>query len=377
MISKAPSRRTNRSGQHGPEPDAPQAPAGRIAGWDIGGVHLKGAVVEAGTVVDAFRIPAALWTGLDALEAAFDRALGRIGPVERHGVTLTGELSDLFEDRVHGVERLVAVAAARLGAIRVYAGRRGFLAAETAAGAAEVASANWHAAAAFVALRRRDALLIDIGSTTTDLVPVADGTVRAAGHTDAERLAAGELLYTGATRTPVMAVAKRVPFAGSWQPLVAEHFATMADVRRVTGELAPDLDLQDTADGRGKSPAESRGRLARMLGRDARDAAEDAWLALARYLGERQLAAVCDAAALVLSRGALRPEAPVVGAGIGRFLTRALSLRLGREHVDFEDLVPMRPDLRAPVAHAAPAVAVALLAEACEPERQGAEAASR
>jgi hypothetical protein len=119
MISKAPSRRTNRSGQHGPEPDPPQAPAGRIAGWDIGGVHLKGAVVEAGTIVDAFRIPAALWTGLDALEAAFDRALGRIGPVERHGVTLTGELSDLFEDRVHGVERLVAAAAARLGPRRL------------------------------------------------------------------------------------------------------------------------------------------------------------------------------------------------------------------------------------------------------------------
>src|ERR671928_1566737 len=131
--------------------DTPQGPAERIAGWDIGGVHLKVAVVEAGTVVDAFRIPAALWTGLDALEAAFDRALGRIGPVRRHAVTLTGELSDLFEDRTHGVERLVAAAAARLGAIRVYAGPRGFLAAEAAAAhAADVASANWHATAALV-----------------------------------------------------------------------------------------------------------------------------------------------------------------------------------------------------------------------------------
>ena len=340
---------------------SPEAVAAeRIAGWDIGGVHLKGAVIEAGTVVDAFRIPAALWTGLDALEVGFDQALGRIGPVRRHAVTLTGELSDLFEDRAHGVERIVAVTAARLGAIRVYAGHRGCLAAEMAAAhAADVASANWHAAAALVASRRRDALLVDVGSTTTDLVPVADGTVRVVGYTDAERLAAGELLYTGATRTPVMAVAHRVPFAGSWQPLVAEHFAT-------------------TADGRGKSPAESRSRLARMLGRDAKDASDEAWLALAHYLGERQLALILDAAALVLSRGTLRPDAPLVGAGIGRFLTQALGLRLGRAHVDFEDLVPMHLDLRASVAHAAPAVAVALLAEAGEgPGRQGAEAASR
>ena len=274
--------------------------------------------------------------------------------------------------------RLVAVAAARLGPVAVYGGRAGFLVPEEAARrAAAVASANWHATAALVALKQADALLVDVGSTTTDLVPVADGTVRAVGYTDAERLAAGELLYTGATRTPVMAVAHRVPFAGSWQPLVAEHFATMADVRRITGELAPDLDLQDTADGRGKSPAESRARLARMLGRDARDASDDAWLGLARYLGERQLAGVLDAAALVLSRGVLRPDAPVVGAGTGRFLTRALSLRLGREHMDFEDLAPVRPECRAAAAHAAPAVAVALLAEACEPERQGADAASR
>ena len=354
--------------------DLDTVPVGRLAGWDIGGAHLKYAVVEDGAVIDAVQLPAPLWQGLDRLETAFDAALARIGPVAGHAVTMTGELSDLFEDRAHGVERLVALAAARLGPVAVYAGRAGFVtAAQAVMQAADVASANWHATAALVALKRRDSFLIDVRSTTADLVPISGGAVCAAGYTDAERLVAGELVYTGVTRTPVMAVCRHVPFAGRRQPLIAEHFATMADVRRLTGELSSDLDQQKTADGRGKSVAESRARLARMVGRDAADAPDAAWLALAHYLGERQLAQLFDAAALVLSRGELAPDAPVVGAGIGRFLTQALSERLGRAHLDFESLIAARADLGQAVAHAAPAAAVGLLLEAARAQAQAAE----
>ena len=96
------------------------------------------------------------------------------------------------------------------------------------------------------------ALFIDMGSTTTDIVPVAE-VVAARGYTDAERLAAGELVYTGLVRGFVMATAERAPFAGGWTPLINENFANMADVHRILGSLPDGADQMTTADGRDKT----------------------------------------------------------------------------------------------------------------------------
>src|SRR5438445_5284271 len=123
--------------------------------------------------------------------------LGISGPgvVQRHAITMTGELADTFSSRREGVECLAMLAARELngGPVSIYAGPAGHVSPEDASRhAGLVASANWHACASFVAVRRRDALFIDMGSTTTDVVPIISGNVAAAGYTDAERLAAGE-----------------------------------------------------------------------------------------------------------------------------------------------------------------------------------------
>lgn len=340
------------------------AAAPDVLGLDVGGAHVKGARVRGGRLVEAFQIAAPTWQGLHRLAAALKETRERSAGVDRIAVTLTAELADAFPSRPAGVAALAEMLAGTFAGLPVviYGGRAGFLPlAAAAAHAGDIASANWHATAALVARRLPEALLVDVGSTTADLVPVAGGAVAARGYGDAERLATGELLYTGATRTPVMAVAGRVPFAGAWQPMMNEHFATMADVRRLTGELDEATDQHATADGRGKSASESRARLARMLGRDAADAPAEAWEAVARHLAERQLVGLGDAAAQVLSTGLLSADAPVVGAGIGDFLTRPLAARLGRRWVAFADLVPADEAARPWATRAAPAVAVALL----------------
>lgn len=339
--------------------------AGRpLAGLDVGGAHVKGARVEGGRVVDAFQLPAPNWTGIDKLENALAEAVRRLGDLPL-AVTITAELSDCFPSRREGVARVCAMVVAAAGGrpVGVYAGRAGFLApAEAPDRPADVASANWHATAALVAARVPEALLVDVGSTTSDVIPVAGGAVAARGYSDAERLAAGELLYTGTTRTFLMAVADRVPFRGVWQPLMNEYFASMADIRRLTGELEEGVDQHRTADGRGTSLEECRERLARMVGRDAEDATEAEWARLARYFAERQARALHDAAEQVLSAGAVAAEAPVVGAGIGAFITRDLARRLGRPWRPFSELFAVADAARDWATRAAPAVAVALLA---------------
>lgn len=337
-----------------------------VIGWDVGGAHLKAARLDAtGRVEEVLQAACPLWQGLDHLHTALDHLHQQLGSAPLHAVTMTGEMADLFPDRAAGVSRIVQAVIGRLpgAAIRFYAGAHGFL---DAGGASRqpraVASANWMASAALVAARQPAALLLDIGSTTTDLIAVRGGRVHAQGTDDATRLVSGELLYTGIVRTPLMALTERVPFAGDWVPLMAEHFATTADLYRILGLLPEGADQHPAADGGAKTVEGSAGRLARMLGHDLGAAPIAEWRRLAAWLVEVQRGRIAAAVARRLSRDILPGDAPVVAAGIGRFLATELANATGRPCLEFSNLIPCDPAAVTRASDCAPAVAVAWLA---------------
>lgn len=337
-----------------------------IIGWDLGGAHLKATRLDGmGRIAGVTQRPCPLWRGLEYLEASVDEALAILGASPRHAVTMTGELADIFPNRYVGVAQLVATMHRKLPAVElsIFAGARGFVAplqAKTVAG--EVASANWLASAQFAARHCEQGIFIDIGSTTTDIIALRDGSARLSGLSDAARLVSDELVYAGVVRTPLMAVAQRVPFAGQWQRLAAEHFATTADVHRLTGNLAAEHDMAETADGAGKTMEDSARRLARMVGRDFEDAPMSAWIALAEFFAGAQLQELRWAVERVVSQGKIECHAPLVGAGAGRFLVRELARQMRRDYLDFADLVEGADEDRAWAAVCAPAYAVAWLA---------------
>jgi uncharacterized hydantoinase/oxoprolinase family protein len=159
-----------------------------------------------------------------------------------------------------------------------------------------------------------------------------------------------------------MGVATRAPFRGQWVSLAREYLATMADVRRILGEPLDDIDLHATADGKGKTLAESTARLARMLGRDRNDGSESDWGTVAAWLREEQLRSIEDGLFQVLSVAALPVTAPVIVAGIGAPDVFRIAHRLGRPAIAFGELAAAAEPLRQSATSAAPAVAVALLA---------------
>jgi probable H4MPT-linked C1 transfer pathway protein len=341
-----------------------------VIGWDIGGAHLKAAAVDAsGHLLAMVQEACPLWQGMDRLHSALDRALERLSPEPccRHAVTMTGELVDLFAGREEGVAALVSAMAERFGTstVSVFAGHDGFQAAGavTPADTARVASANWLASGLWAAANLREALFVDIGSTTTDLLPICEHRVNNRGYTDYERMRYDELVYTGIVRTPVMALAKRVPFEGEWIALMAEHFATTADIYRLTGELPEHADQMPAADNGPKTPAGSIRRMARLFGRDADSAPPGHWRRAAEFLRERQMARIREGMEIQRSRGLLGDEAPFVGAGVGRFLVRELAGRLKHPYLDFSNLFSMSTSqTEFLAADCAPAAAVACLA---------------
>lgn len=336
-----------------------------ILGWDIGGAHLKLALAENAGIVAARQVPCALWQGLDQLRRAIVAGLEGLPDADAHAVTMTGELADLFPDRASGVAAILDLLAEFIprDRIAVYGTDGGFLPIDTAmASPYRVGSANWHGTARCLARSLGDGLLLDIGSTTTDIVPFAAGAVAARGSTDAERLASRELVYTGIVRTPLAAMAPSVPFGGRDVAVMAEYFATAADVHRLAGTLPEGADLHPAADGRGKTQAESRARLARMIGMDAAAAPDTVWRQLARSFVRRQIGQIETAVDRVLSATDLDPKAPIVGAGTGRFIATEIARRLDRPYRSFENAVAVAtPALGAIAADIAPAVAVALL----------------
>lgn len=338
-----------------------------IIGWDLGGAHLKAAHIDAsGKLRQVIQLPCSLWLGLDHLRRAVDEVMAVVpAGIRYHAVTMTGELVDLFDSRIQGVQQLVSVMEEKLAPAELgfYAGRDGFLQPDVVAGSAEkVSSSNWLASASLVAQSVPEALFVDVGSTTSDIVICKDGDVLARGADDYQRLISGELVYTGVVRTPLMAETAKIPFRGEWVPLMAEHFATMADVYRVTDELPLHADQLPSADGGPKTLNASARRLARMLGLDLNAAPMEDWTRVAAYLSELQLQRLVRACELSLSRGLLGQNALLLGAGVGRFLVVKLADRLQRQYTDFASLLDMDYLESGDPADCAPAVAVASLA---------------
>jgi (4-(4-[2-(gamma-L-glutamylamino)ethyl]phenoxymethyl)furan-2-yl)methanamine synthase len=332
-----------------------------VIGWDIGGVHLKAVRAEDGRIVKAAQYASPLRGGIARLREALAEAREEMGGADRNVITMTGELADTFNSRCDGVEELASLAAQELGNVSIYAGPRGYVRPDEARRhSPEVASANWHAAATLIARRLGDAVFIDLGSTTTDVIPIAGGKVVARGYTDSQRLAVGELVYTGLVRGFVMATADRAPLRGLWTPLINENFASMADVHRILGTLPAGADLMATADGREKTVEASRARLARMVGCDASDADDATWLRLAQWFAEAQIRAIADATMLVMS--ACAASTVMIAAGIGTTVIAELARRLQCACTGFDELLDVAPDARMGVRHCAPAAALAWLA---------------
>jgi hypothetical protein len=221
------------------------------------------------------------------------------------------------------------------------------------------AASNWHALAQFAArwIETEVGLLVDIGSTTCDIIPIVAGQPAPRGRTDPERLATGELIYTGVERSPICAVAAKLPWRGKLCRTAHELFATTWDAYLVTGDLPEEPESSHTADGRPATRQHARDRLARTLCADATmfDNA-DAHKA-AEAVAAAQCELICDGLRDVIQ--SLRsPIEAVVISGRGEFLARrAVERVLG--HPTIESL---SKHLGNELSRVAPAHALAVLA---------------
>jgi probable H4MPT-linked C1 transfer pathway protein len=214
------------------------------------------------------------------------------------------------------------------------------------------AAANWLALATYAGrfVPHGPGLLIDLGSTTCDIVPLLDGRPHPLGRTDSARLAAGELVYCGVRRTPLCAIFGLTK--------AAEWFATTADAYVILGDLPEEPDRTDSADGRPLTKTHAQARLARM---ECDEGAAWSWnqtLAFAGQVRDLQVRRIAQSVSQMTARlpGAVQG---VVLAGAGEFLLPAV---LHAASLDLPTRISLAATLGRDLSTAACAHAIAILA---------------
>ena len=310
----------------------------RVVGLDIGGANLKGC----GLTLDNSGIPGNLsfrsvnfpiWQR-DRLDlwnlianTVYELADASDAP-ELVSVVMTAELSDTFETKREGVTTIakgvhrtlrnipIAFPDVDLNLLQLE---------DVLNDPHRVAAANWPVLAWTVGRGIPDCILIDVGSTTTDIIPIKDGLPITRGRNDTNRLMSGELIYTGALRTNLSAIIREIELDGVSCRVASEYFATSADVHLVLGHIGEHQYSTETADGRGKSIEESRARLARVVCGDIETVPEDQIVDIARQAWTQQLKDITSAILQVCAIHDLKPTEQVfVFSGVGAvFLGRS------------------------------------------------------
>lgn len=314
-----------------------------ILGLDIGGANTKAASSD-GSYAESIYLP--LWKNAP-LEKVLKRIAARQQP-DAVAVVITGELADCFSSKRDGLEKIMNAANCSFSCPVHFWGQGGFGWTDIM----DVAAANWSASAKLLAREVGDCLFMDMGSTTTDLIPIKEKPL--AAKTDFLRLARGELVYMGLLRTRLDSILPVARIRGDRVPLAPELFAIIADARLALGQIDMDQYTCDTADGMDKSRTSSLRRLARSVCADLEEIGDEGALAIARQAcmeEERVLTAAMERQAKKHSLNR------VAAAGIGEWLIAKAASTLGMECILLSELYGPR------ISNVFPAYAVARLLE--------------
>ena len=254
-------------------------------GLDIGGANLKAVYLSSGNAdreVRTVNTPFAMWEHWEQLPQAL-REISKKLDIAQHtriAVTMTGELADCFASRHEGVKFIAGAAQEAFAEYEVlfYQIDGDWCRSESASQNWQLlAASNWHAMAQSAAtfLPDKTGLMIDIGSTTTDIIPIVDGHVVAVGKTDFQRLRNQELIYAGIGRTPVCGLIQNVDIGSGCVTLSRELFATIDDALIWLNLVSEDVDDTNSADHRSRSRANAGRRLARMFCSDKDETGEN------------------------------------------------------------------------------------------------------
>ena len=340
-----------------------------VLGYDVGGANTKatlvcvkkGKVLNTKVAVEYFPI----WKKPEKLAEVLLNLKQKLGASSLDGVglTMTAELSDAYQTKREGVNTILSCVLEAFPDLPIYILNTDAELVTVDAAKQEplrVAAANWAGTGWIVSQHVKNCVVVDVGSTSTSIIPIVNGRVAARGKTDLDKLICGELVYTGSLRTNVTAIVQFIPIRNGVATVASELFALSGDVHLVLGNITEKDYTSETADGREKTVPESLARLARVVCADTDMLSKQEIIGMAQYICDRQIRQVAAGLGKVYTytKSMVACKVPVVVTGLGEnFLAKKAAESLGVDAViDLGTLLPHKAVL------ATPAFAVAMMA---------------
>ena len=274
----------------------------KIAGFDIGGANTDLAVIDfdngeiKNIEVDFAYLP--MWSNNDDLSQVLIELIEKICPVseiDAVGISMTAELVDAYDTKKDGVLDVVRKCEDTFECPIAYVGIDGMMSQEEIEKTPlKAAAANWIATAQIATLISDNCIFIDTGSTTTDIIPIKEGSECAIGKSDFDRSATGELVYTGTLRTNLASFLDKVELNGKEYRVASELFAQTADVYMVLDLITQEDYVCDTFDGEGKSKIECARRIARVVCADLEMLSMDDIVEMSKFIHQKQVEQIAD-----------------------------------------------------------------------------------
>jgi probable H4MPT-linked C1 transfer pathway protein len=338
-----------------------------VLGLDIGGANTKaayvqtqrGAIKNVQVAVEYFPV----WKNPQKLGQVLQKLGETIGGrFDVVGVTMTAELSDVYQTKREGVKHILSCVKEAFSNVPIYVLNTDASVVSLEEALMEplgVAAANWAATGWLVAQYFENGVVVDVGSTSTSIIPIVNGKIATQGKSDLDKLICGELVYTGSLRTNLAAITQTIPVKNAVASVSSELFALSGDVHLILGNIRQEQYTSETADGQGTTRKEALTRLARLVCADTEMLTEEELVKIAQYLYEKQIQQITASLSQVYKRTkeTSSTKVPILTAGIGKdFLSRKAAEQIGADVVmDLGELLPNN------VALAVPAVGVALI----------------
>jgi len=340
-------------------------------GFDIGGANTKAVrlktenrkVTDVEVVAKYFPI----WQEPNRLTSVVFELKENLGVTpDVVGVTMTAELSDAYQTKREGVAHILAcvktvfphmptsVLNTSAQMVTIEAAKQDPVG---------VASANWVATGWLIAQHLQNAVVVDVGSTSTSIIPIVGSRLVAKGKTDLDKLLCGELVYTGSLRTNVAAIVQSIPLRGGVSMVSSELFAQSGDVHLILGHIDGADYTSETADYRGKTRAEAYARLSRVVCADTEMLTQQELFNMAQYIYAQQLKQMVNGLNKVYRYAkTFAPQVPIVITGLGKnFLARKAAMHIDADTIiDIDQL--LNPSFSKQAVIATPAIGVALMA---------------
>ncbi len=308
-------------------------------GWDIGGAHLKSCVINNQKTVCSVDL-CELWKTKEVgyMINQIIKQYSHKGIVN-NVITMSGEMCDVFENRDQGVKKILNYFKKFVNTY-VYTRNCGIVSVKHNTKPKNIASANWHVIAKFMCKKLTNAIIIDLGSTTTDFILIKNSKIINKRLDDFSGLRSQELSYIGCLRTPPYIFERSLKINNKDIHIIPENFSSLADVYRIIKKLPKSFYYSSTCDSKDKDIKACMVRFARNFGLDYKEKHRNFLISAAQKISDLHSTILNKVINYHIEKNFLSDKnVKIIGLGIGEEIIKDLCVKNRREYLDLSTIM--------------------------------------